>query len=458
MFNSHSVSGFYKKLFLIAVPITLQQLMQTFVNMLDTIMVGQLGAVEIAAVGLGNQIFFMLNMILFGISSGGSVFIAQFWGKKDLPRIHQTLGIMIFLATIISVLFTFAAAFIPEILISFYSKDTSVISFGAKYLRSVCLSYPIMAIGFAFQFAFRGTEHVKLPMIATIISFFFNAILNFLLIFGADFSFAGINFSVPALNVTGAGLATLISRCIETSILLIFSYAKKYEVCTRLKNIFSFDTSFFAKFSKIALPVIFNEALWGFGMTTENAIFAHAGTAAIAAFNITGTISQLTWVLIIGCGNGAGIIIGKYIGSGDEKSARSYATKLAVFMPTMATFIAFLLYPLGLSLPHLFKVDISILHQAQLMLLTLACFYPFNAFNMCFIVGVCRAGGDTKYAAFHDLFWMWVIAIPAGFFTALCMKWMPWQVYGCLLSENLFKATAGFFRLRSGKWLNNLTS
>ena len=124
----------------------------------------------------------------------------------------------------------------------------------------------------------------------------------------------------------------------------------------------------------------------------------------------------------------------------------------------MATFIAFLLYPLGLSLPHLFKVDISILHQAQLMLLTLACFYPFNAFNMCFIVGVCRAGGDTKYAAFHDLFWMWVIAIPAGFFTALCMKWMPWQVYGCLLSENLFKATAGFFRLRSGKWLNNLTS
>ena len=121
MFNSHSVSGFYKKLFLIAVPITLQQLMQTFVNMLDTIMVGQLGAVEIAAVGLGNQIFFMLNMILFGISSGGSVFIAQFWGKKDLPRIHQTLGIMLFLATIISVLFTFAAAFVPEILISFYS-------------------------------------------------------------------------------------------------------------------------------------------------------------------------------------------------------------------------------------------------------------------------------------------------------------------------------------------------
>lgn len=452
------LEGFYKKLFLIAIPITLQQFMQNFVNMLDTIMVGQLGAVEIASVGLGNQIFFILNMILFGISSGGSVFIAQFWGKKDIEKIQQTLGIMLFFATGISLILMLAALAVPEFLISLYSKDDVVIRTGAKYLRSVCFSYPIMAVGFAFQFAFRGTEHVRLPMISTIISVVFNSVLNFLFIFGFSFYIFGIGISVPKLGVVGAGIATVISRTIETCFLLIVSYSNKYEPCTSLKNFFSFNRYHIAKFLKISFPVIFNESLWGFGITFENAIFARAGTAAIASFNITGTISQLTWVIFIGCGNAAGIIIGKYIGSGQEKSARQYANKVAVFMPVLALFIALLLYPLAVSLPYLFKVDPAILTQAKYMLLILACFYPFNAFNMCYIVGVCRSGGDTKYAAFHDLFWLWFIAVPLGFLSALVLHCPPYLIYLCLLSENFVKVFPGILRLKSGKWLNNVTN
>jgi len=464
MFNSflkktiaNPIPEFYKKLFLIAVPITLQQFMQNFVNMLDTIMVGQLGAVEIASVGLGNQIFFILNMILFGIVSGGSVFIAQFWGKKDIAKIRQTLGIMLFFATGVSVFLMVAALSVPQFLIGFYSKDSIVINTGAKYLKSVCLSYPITAIGIAFSFAFRGTEHVRLSMISTLISVIFNALFNLILIFGLNFSFAGISFSVPAMGVVGAGIATLISRLIETLFILTYSYLKQYEPCASPKELFSFSSVFLTKFLKISLPVIFNESLWGFGITFQNAIFARAGTASIASFNITGTISQLTWVIIIGCGNAAGIIIGKYIGSGDEKTARNYANKIAVFMPLLALGISFFLYPLALLLPYLFKVDFEILRQSRYMLMVLACFYPFNAFNMCYIVGVCRAGGDTKYAAFHDLFWMWAIAIPVGFFTALVLHCSTWIVYFCLISENLFKFFAGVLRLKSGLWLNNLT-
>ena len=198
--------------------------------------------------------------------------------------------------------------------------------------------------------------------------------------------------------------------------------------------------------------------MWGFGITFENAIFARAGTAALASFNITGTISQLTWVIIIGCGNAAGIIIGKYIGASQEKVARQYANRIAVFMPVLAFFIALFLYPLALSLPYLFKVDSAILVQTRYMLMILACFYPFNAFNMCYIVGVCRAGGDTKYAAFHDLFWLWFIAVPLGFISALVLHWPPYQIYICLMSENVVKAFFGILRLKSGKWLNNLTN
>lgn len=457
MIKSQKLPGFYKTLFLIAVPITLQQLMQTFVNMLDTIMVGQLGSVEIASVGLGNQIFFMLNMVLFGIASGGSIFIAQYWGKKDISRIRQALGIMLSASTIISLVFTFGALCIPKVLIGFYSTDPVVIECGAKYLRAVGLSYPIMAIGFAYQFSFRSTEHVRLPMVSTLISFFFNAILNLILIFGISFSLLGIQIVIPALGVVGAAVATLISRCIETSIILIYSHLKHFEPCGSLNEILSFDRSFVARFIKITIPVICNETLWGAGITIQNAIFARAGTDAIAAFNITGTISQLTWVFIIGCGNAAGIIIGKHIGAGKESEARSYANRFAWFMPLLAVGVACFLFPLSYSLPFLFKVESSILHQAQIMLFVLICFYPFNAFDMAFIVGICRSGGDTKYAAFHDLFWMWAIAIPLGFLTAHILHCQPWQVYICLLSENVLKAIAGIFRLHSGKWLHNVT-
>ena len=174
---------FYKTLFFVAVPITLQNLMQSMVNMLDSIMVGQLGSLEIAAVGLGNQIFFILNMILFFISSGGSIFIAQYWGKKDVANIRKTLGLMISFSLIISALFTVAALFFPKLLISFYSNDPKVIEVGGQYLRLVAISYPITAISFVVSQAFRSTEHVKLPMVATMISLVVNGIFNYLFIF-----------------------------------------------------------------------------------------------------------------------------------------------------------------------------------------------------------------------------------------------------------------------------------
>lgn len=449
--------GFYKTLFFIAIPIILQNLMQTFVNMLDTIMVGQLGAAEIAAVGLGNQIFFMLNMILFGISSGGAIFITQFWGKKDLDGIHKTMGIMLTFSTIVSLIFCIAALIIPEILIGFYSKDEVVIQFGAKYLRAVAPSYVIMAIGFPFQLAFRSTEHVHLPMICTGISFAVNAIFNYILIFGFSFDLFGIIFSLNGMGVTGAAVATVIARTLETFLLIAISYSKKFEAAGKIQSFFKFDRYFVYRFIKIALPVLFNETFWGMGITIENAIFSHIGTDAIAAFNITGTISQLTWVFFIGSGNATGIILGKKIGEGKTEETRLYANKFAWFLPLCAIGIGFLLYPLSFLLPYLFNVEPEILKTAQNMLYVLICFYPFNAFGMYFIVGFCRAGGDTKFAAFHDIFWMWAIAIPLGIVAAFTFKFSPEAVYFCLLTEGAMKTIWGLSRLKSGKWLKDIT-
>ena len=452
-----ALPGFYSTLFTIALPIVLQNFLQTFVNMLDTVMVGRLGATEIAAAGLGNQIFFILNMMLFGISSGGAIFVAPYWGKKDITGIRRTLGITLALSFALSLIFTAAALFFPHELISLYSSDERVIALGGRYLRCVAWSYPMLAVSFAFQLAFRATEHVRLPTVSTAVSFFVNAAFNYLLIFGAAVSFFGASVSIPAMGVQGAAIATVISRFVELAITIGWSYRKKYEACGRLAELFSFNRDFLARFVKIALPVIVNETLWSLGITTENSIFSHASTDALAAFNITGTISQLTWVFFIGVGNGAGIIIGKKIGEGAEAEARRYANRSAWFMPAMAVVIGSLLFPLSLALPVLFNVGPHIIDQARLMLRILMCVYPLNAFNMFFIVGMCRSGGDTIYAAVNDGVWMWFVAIPIAYIAAFVLHAEPYGIYACLQIEQFFKFGAGLLRVRSGKWLHNVT-
>lgn len=438
----------FKSLFVIALPIILQNLMQSTVNMLDTLMVGQLGSVEIAAVGLGNQIYMLLNMVLFGISSGGAIFIAQFWGKKENSGIWKMEGVMFSFSMVIALIFTFASVFFPKFLIGLYSKDFHVIEIGARYLRIVAFSFPFFAMSFAFSMALRSTEHVKLPMVATMISLVLNAILNYLLIFGIGF--------FPSLGIVGAAIATCISRIVECFILFIVAYSKKYEVASSVKNLFSFTFFEVRKFIKIAFPVIINEAIWGLGTSMHSLIMGRTSTEAISAFNITGTISQITWVFFIGVGNAAGIIIGKKIGEGNETDARKYANTLSWFMPVMAIFIGLLLIPISKFLPFMFNVEANILVQAKMMLMILMCCYPLNAFNMCWVVGICRAGGDTVFAAIIDVCFMWIIAIPLAACVAYFTNVQPYIIYICLLSEQIFKAIVGFYRIKSGKWLHNV--
>lgn len=438
----------FKSLFVIALPIILQNLMQSTVNMLDTLMVGQLGSVEIASVGLGNQIYMLLNMVLFGISSGGAIFIAQFWGKKENSGIWKMEGVMFSFSMVIALIFTFASVFFPKFLIGLYSKDFHVIEIGARYLRIVAFSFPFFAMSFAFSMALRSTEHVKLPMVATMISLVLNAILNYLLIFGIGF--------FPSLGIVGAAIATCISRIVECFILFIVAYSKKYEVASSVKNLFSFTFFEVRKFIKIAFPVIINEAIWGLGTSMHSLIMGRTSTEAISAFNITGTISQITWVFFIGVGNAAGIIIGKKIGEGNETEARKYANTLSWFMPVMAIFIGLLLIPISKFLPFMFNVEANILVQAKMMLMILMCCYPLNAFNMCWVVGICRAGGDTVFAAIIDVCFMWIIAIPLAACVAYFTNVQPYIIYICLLSEQIFKAIVGFYRIKSGKWLHNV--
>ena len=439
------LKGFYTSLFTIAIPISLQALLQNFVNMLDTVMIGRLGSVEIAAVGLGNQIFFILNMILFGITSGGGVFIAQFWGKKDLGGIRRSLGLMTLIAAFVALVFTVLGLFIPHQLIRIYSPDPEVVRVGGEYLRLACLSYIPTAISFSITLALRSTERVKLPLVCTSVSLLTNAGANYLLIF------------LAGLGVKGAAIATVFSRLVELVILLSWTYSHGYEICGKLRELLGFDWSFVFKYLRIAFPVIVNETFWGLGTSVYNGIYAHAGTDSFTAYSITGTISQLTWVFCMGFGNGIGVLIGKLIGEKKLDQARAYALRSMWFMPLVGAVVGVLLLPLSMLLPFLFNVEPEIIKMATQILMILILLYPFNSFCMDWVVGVCRAGGDTVFSAVGELIVLWGIAIPLGYVAAFVLHLPAPMIFLFLSSESIVKSIVGAIRVLSGKWLHEVT-
>ncbi|MGN0751275.1 MAG: MATE family efflux transporter [Treponema sp.] len=439
------LNSFYSSLFTIAIPISLQALLQNFVNMLDTVMIGRLGSVEIAAVGLGNQIFFILNMILFGITSGGGVFIAQFWGKKDLGGIRRSLGLMTLIAAFVALVFTVLGLLIPHQLIRIYSPDPEVVRVGGEYLRLACLSYIPTAISFSITLALRSTERVKLPLVCTSVSLLTNAGANYLLIF------------LAGLGVKGAAIATVFSRLVELVILLSWTYSHGYEICGRLRELLGFDWSFVFKYLKIAFPVIVNETFWGLGTSVYNGIYAHAGTDSFTAYSITGTISQLTWVFCMGFGNGIGVLIGKLIGEKKMDEAKGYALRSMWFMPLVGAVVGVLLLPLSKLLPFLFNVEPEIIKMATQILMILILLYPFNSFCMDWVVGVCRAGGDTVFSAVGELIVLWGVAIPLGYVAAFVLHLPAPMIFLFLSSESIVKAIVGAIRVLSGKWLHEVT-
>jgi Na+-driven multidrug efflux pump len=189
----------------------------------------------------------------------------------------------------------------------------------------------------------------------------------------------------------------------------------------------------------------------------QNIIFARTNTDAIAAFNITNTFSQLTWVVFMGLGNGVAALIGKRIGEGREQTARDYADRITVFVFILAACAAFVLLPLSKLLPFIFNINARALAHTVSMFVILCCAYPFKAFNMAMIVGICRAGGDTVFCAVYDVAFMWLLALPLAAVAGFVFHAPVWLIYLCLMCEDVFKMFPGLWRLKSGKWLHNVT-
>jgi|LSQX01.3.fsa_nt_gb putative MATE family efflux protein len=439
---------FYRTLLILAIPIAAQNFVASTVNMVDTIMIGQLGETEIAAVGQANQLFFLFALMLFGVNSGSSIFTAQYWGVRDVKNIRRVLGLSLISSGIVSVLFMIPALFFPAQVMRIYSKDPAVIDAGVRYLRIIGWSYIVTAISFSYASVLRSTEQPRLPMVMSIVALITNAVLNYIMIFG--------KLGFPAMGVEGAALATLIARVLEMALMVIFVYAGKYVPAARIRELFDLSRNFVARFFRTATPVILNESIWSLGVSIYSVIYGRIGTNAVAAVNISGSVINLAMVLFQAMSNASGIIIGNRIGGGDEDKAYLYAKRLLTLGPVFAVFMGSLLMLTSDFFVSFYKVTADVHQNSVRILMIFSILMPIRIFNLINIVGVLRSGGDTKYSLFLDTIGVWFISIPLAMFGALYLRLPVYWVYLLVGMEEVFKAALGLRRFRSRKWINNL--
>lgn len=440
--------AYLSTLFRIAIPIIVQNLISSSLNLVGVVMIGQIGDQSVAAVGLGNQVFFILNFVLFGISSGSAIFTAQFWGRRDIPSIRRVLGFCLGMGLLGSLIFTVIAVFFPEAALRVYTSDPAVVALGTGYLRIVGLSYIATAVTFSYSSVLRSTGDVKVPTVVSTAALSFNMLLSYLLIFG--------RFGFPTLGVQGAGLATCILRLLECTALLVITYRGSYPAAAKISEMLGASRDFIRRFFVTVIPVVINESIWSLGVSTYNMIYAHISTESVAATNITSTVEILGFVIFIGVANASAIMVGHQIGANEEKLAYVYARRALIFGIAGAALLGAGIILASDRILLLYKVSETASQYARSILLVIGCAFWVRVSNMIIILTILRAGGDTRYSMFLEIGTMWLIGIPCALAGAFLLHLPVYYVYLLAMTEEVVKMGIGLTRFASRKWINNL--
>ena len=448
--------GFYRRLLYLALPLILQNLITTSLGFVDTFMVGLLGDYELSAVTAANAPIYLLQVIIFGLMSGLTILVSQYWGKGDVESINRCMGFAMYTGLAISV--TAAAVFFcfPHQVLLLVTDNAALVEMGAPYLRIVGLSYIFNSVSSVYVSMQRSTENPSLGMKVFACSMLLNTFLNYCLIFG--------KFGAPALGITGAALATLASRVVEFGIVAAYALTcRRIPLMPRLLFLPGRETA--RSSLHYATPVLINESMWGLGTTAMTAILGHTAASAdmLAAYTIMGNIDKFTTVSCFGLAGATSVILGKAIGEGQKKD-RVYdlswclllvslllgcglAVCLALALPLV--FIPYL-YPL-FSLSELAMEAAATLCVVYLILL------PLRSFDIVDITGVLRAGGDVRMATVIDLAPLWLVSVPLAAAAALVLEAPLPLICLAIYSENIVKTPLGVWRLRSRKWINDIT-
>lgn len=440
---------FYRLLFSIALPIAVQNLITFMVSMVDTLMVGALGEIKLSAVSIANNLFFVLTILMFGLAGGSNIMISQYWGKGNVKTIHKILAIMYRVCLLITGIFIFIALFLPKYFMEIFSTDKAVIDFGASYLRIVCIGYLFYSITNCTIMMLRSVKTVSISIIVYTASLVVNSILNWIFIFG--------NLGAPELGIRGAAIATVCARITEFSIVLVFMFIYERKIGLKIEHLLKLDKEILKDYVGLCTPVLCNELLWAIGASMISVIVGRMGTEVVAANSINGVAHQFVTVFIFGMSNATAVIIGNTIGEGKKEKAKEYAYSIGIFSVVMGCISGLMILLIKPFVVNFYNVSYSTKLIAMEIMTVTSGIIVFQSLASNFMMGVLRGGGDAKFVLINDLIFMWLVAIPGGFFVAFVLELPVALVFLVIKCDEILKSLTSVYRVISGKWVNDVT-
>ena len=448
--------AFYRKLFTVMVPILIQNLITNFVNLLDNVMVGQVGTEPMSGVAIVNQLLFVFNLCVFGGLAGAGIFTSQFYGKNDPEGVRNTMRMKIWIAAGTVLIFGSTLLFFGPQLISLFLHEgeeslnlAATLRFGEQYLHVMLLQIIPFAVTQIYASTLRGTGETVLPMRAGIVAVFVNLVFNYILIFG--------KLGMPALGVVGAAIATVMARVVEMLIVVIWSHrhTDRLPYIPGLYRTLRVPALLTKQVLVLGAPLLLNELLWSGGMTVLNQCYSLRGLEVVSAFNISSTIGNLFFCAFIAMGDAISILIGQLLGAGELERAVEEDRKLIAFSLTMSFVVAGVMALVAPLIPQLYNTTAAVQHLAVKLLMIWALLTPLHAYaNACYFT--LRSGGKTLITFAFDSMFAWVLQIPVAFILSRYTAVPIVPMYTIVEGMNVIKCLIGLVMLKSRKWVVNL--
>lgn len=440
---------YFSKLLKIGIPVVFQNFIVIGLNLIDTVMIGKLGEEQLAAIGASNQVYFIFSVSLFGFLSGSAVYTTQYYGAGSREGVQKMLGISLLSSLILAVIsLLIALIFAPEIL-SLFSRNENVISFGTKYLRIACFSYLFCAFSMVFSYNSRAVQDLNGVTIINFLALCVNAVLNYILIFG--------KLGLPELDVAGAAIATLIARILESFAIWIFIQTNdKHWLKGSFKQYFSFSKNLFIKVMKMSIPVMITESIWSGSMALIFAAYGMIGTVALATAQIANVATEMLQCFYFGVGNSTAMIIGEYVGKKELDSAYESGYKSLRLTWILNVILGVILIMIAKPITGFYdfnpETNALIIKTITVMAVVMA---PKMIAYM-YIVGILRAGGDTVFCMKLEIIFTMLLQVPVAFFGVIVLDLSLPGVISLSAIGEILRIIIVRKRFKSGVWLNEV--
>ncbi|HJF52319.1 MAG TPA: MATE family efflux transporter [Butyricicoccus pullicaecorum] len=443
---------FYRTFAILTLSLALQNLLTYSVNLADNIMLGRFSQDALSGASLCNQLQFFLQMLVQGVGEGVVVLGARYWGKKDLKPIPDIIGAGLrFGVSIAAVLFVLALLF-PTQIIRLMTNDPVIMEQAVQYLQIICFTYVIFALTNMLTASLRSIGIVKIGYIISASTLCINICLNYVLIYG--------HFGAPALGVRGAAIATLVSRTVELLIVIWFLKFREHTLCLNWRKLLFIDTSYIRDYIHVSLPMLVTQTMWGASSIIQTAILGNMENAAmvVPANSISVLVFQILSVVGYGAASAAAIMTGRTLGEGHKERINQTAFTFQIMFCIIGVFTGLIIL---LSRGPVLQIYNTLSPEAaeltRQFITVLAITSVGTCYQMAADCGILRAGGDTRFAMWNNLVFVWLICLPCAALSAFVFHFSPVVVFFCLKMEQLGKCPVIFLRVRSKKWIKQIT-